>query len=148
MRALRAPNRAQRILWRISRDLNEAAPNGAVGGSPFSDEWPNPNPNPYPYRNPNPNPSPNPIDAIYSLVCLVSSPSPRPAPNSGRCLYTIAAQIAIIYINYILQCDIGNNIIQHGNVRTRTLILIVIRHQKYLILYTNTYIIIVIIILN
>ena len=30
MRALRAPNRAQRILWRISRDLNEAAPNGAV----------------------------------------------------------------------------------------------------------------------
>ena len=36
----------------------------------------------------------DPIDAIYSLVCLVSSP--RPAPNSGRCLYTIAAQIAII----------------------------------------------------
>ena len=101
-------------------------------GSPFSDEWPNPNPNPY--RNPNPNPSPNPIDAIYSLVCFVSSP--RPAPNSGRCLYTIAAQIAIISCNYILQCDIGNNIIQHGNVRTRTLILIVImiRHQKYLIL--------------
>ena len=138
MRALRAPNRAQRILWRISRDLNEAAPNG-----PFSDEWPNPNPNPY--RNPNPNPSPNPIDAIYSLVCLVSSP--RPAPNSGRCLYTIAAQIAIIYINYILQCDIGNNIIQHGNVRiyayanTNS-------NQTSEILNTNTYIIIVIIILN
>ena len=128
MRALRAPNRAQRILWRISRDLNEAAPNG-----PFSDEWPNPNPNPYP------------IDAIYSLVCLVSSP--RPAPNSGRCLYTIAAQIAIIYINYILQCDIGNNIIQHGNVRiyayanTNS-------NQTSEILNTNTYIIIVIIILD
>ena len=40
MRALRAPNRAQRILWRISRDLNEAAPIERRG-SPFSDEWPN-----------------------------------------------------------------------------------------------------------
>ena len=57
-------------------------------------------------------------------------------------------RLLLYHINYILQCDIGNNIIQHGNVRTRTLILIVIRHQKYLILYTNTYIIIVIIILN
>ena len=45
-------------------------------------------------------------------------------------------RLLLYHINYIniLQCDIGNNIIQHGNVRTRTLILIVIRHQKYLIL--------------
>ena len=31
-------------------------------------------------------------------------------------------RLLLYHINYILQCDIGNNIIQHGNVRTRTLI--------------------------
>ena len=57
-------------------------------------------------------------------------------------------RLLLYHINYILQCDIGNNIIQHGNVRTRTLILIVIRHCIRNTINTNTYIIIVIIILN
>ena len=128
MRALRAPNRAQRILWRISRDLNEAAPNGAVARFLTSGLTQTLT-----------------LTGTLTLTLALTQLTLYTHSSVSSVLLARRRTVVVVYIllqlrlllyhiNYILQCDIGNNIIQHGNVRTRTLILIVIRHQKYLIL--------------